>query len=80
MPLCQSVVPDLQTEYAPFCPQDWFLDRKAPGCDGKLEKWNPGCCSQCFDCKAQGRLKTDKYRTCPGDTDSDTQLENCVTT
>ena len=25
-------------------------------------------------------MKTDQYRTCPGDTDFDTQLQNCVTT
>jgi len=79
-PMCESVVPDMATEYEAFCPEGWFLDRKAAGCAGTLAAWKPECCSLCFDCRAGGRMKTDKYRRCPGDTDFDTQLQNCVTT
>ncbi len=78
-PLCNAFVADLRTQHARFCPPGWFLDRKAPGCAGELGEWSNLCCSLCFDCRAQGMIKTDKYAVCPGDTDYDTQLLNCVT-
>jgi hypothetical protein len=79
-PLCNPFVADLKTQYAKFCPPGWFLDRKVPGCGGVLGEWKQVCCSKCFDCKAQGMIKTNTYQVCPGDTDYDTQLLNCVTT
>lgn len=79
-PLCQPNVPDLETAFAPFCPPGWFLDRSAPGCKGVLAKWSNACCSRCEGCVGAGRLQTNEYRTCPGDTVFDTQLAGCVTT
>lgn len=79
-PLCKTVVPDLETTYAPFCPAGWFLDKSAPGCTGVLEKWSNACCSKCARCEGAGRLQTSEYKLCPGDTAHDTQLAGCVTT
>jgi hypothetical protein len=78
-PLCTPFVADLRTQHARFCPPGWFLDRKVPGCAGELGEWSNLCCSLCFDCRSQGMMKTEKYAVCPGDTDYDTQLLNCVT-
>lgn len=78
-PLCQKTVPDLATNYTNFCPPGWFLDRSAPGCAGTLTAWNNACCSQCDQCRGAGRIKTDKYKTCSGNTEYDTQLQGCVT-
>ncbi len=79
-PLCEKNVPDLETTYAPFCPPVWFLDRSAPGCAGALQKWTNACCSKCAGCDGAGRLQTNEYKLCPGDTAHDTQLAGCVTT
>jgi hypothetical protein len=79
-PRCEKSVPDLQTEYMNFCPTGWFLDRAAPGCSGILTEWKNTCCKKCDLCEGGGKLKTDKYETCSGGTDYDTQLAGCVTT
>jgi hypothetical protein len=79
-PLCEPNVPDLATSYANFCPPDWFLDRTAPGCAGVLTEWKNTCCKKCELCAGGGKIKTDKYETCSGGTDYDTQLAGCVTT
>lgn len=76
-PLCETVVPDLQTEYANFCPPNWFLDRTG-GCAGTLNTWKRTCCKKCELCQGAGKFKTDTYRQCSGGTDYDTQLKGCV--
>jgi hypothetical protein len=76
-PLCETVVPDLQTEYVNFCPPNWFLDRTGE-CVGVLTAWKRSCCKECELCSGAGRIKTDVYAQCSGGTDFDTQLKGCV--
>lgn len=76
-PLCETVVPDLQTEYVNFCPPNWFLDRTGE-CVGVLTAWKRSCCKKCELCSGAGKIKTDVYAQCSGGTDFDTQLKGCV--
>lgn len=76
-PLCETVVPDLQTEYVNFCPPNWFLDRTGD-CAGALTVWKRSCCKECELCQGAGKFKTDTYMQCSGGTDYDTQLKGCV--
>ena len=73
---CESTIPDLATETAPYCPPGWFVDETCAKDKENVDVWTPQCCLKCHACSL-GLVKTPQYQDCPGDTFYDTQTFGC---